>query len=292
MDDRYIARCPVGCDTPLQPTRVRLPEGVLLRCPGCGQHVSQATVERYHASMREFDTGTGTDPVVDARSRRDAVARRRIARLARFAGRAPLALDLLDVGCSSGAFLSSAVAMGVPARGVEPAPQAAASARTRGLDVRTATLGESGYGAAQFDAVTLFEVIEHLADPITLARQVREVLRPGGVWLIGTANVRSWTFSAMGARWNYLHIDAHGGHVSFFSPDSVRRLAERTGFEVIGIDTRGLRWFERGEIADPLYRVAKLATEALSPLAAVLDRGQDMLAWLRRPAGEARPRRT
>lgn len=185
MDDRYIARCPVGCDTPLQPTRVRLPEGVLLRCPGCGQHVSQATVERYHASMREFDTGTGTDPVVDARSRRDAVARRRIARLARFAGHAPLALDLLDVGCSSGAFLSSAVAMGVPARGVEPAPQAAASARTRGL-----------------------------------------------------------------------------------------------------------RWFERGEIADPLYRVAKLATEALSPLAAVLGRGQDMLAWLRRPAGEARPRRT
>lgn len=284
MDDRFITRCPVGCEPALEPTRVRMPEGALMRCPACGQHVSQATAARYDASMREFDTRAGTDPVAGARARRDEVARRRILRLARLTGRAPVSLDLLDVGCSSGVFLSAAITLGVRARGVEPAPQAAASARARGLDVRTATLGDSGYGPAEFDAVTLFEVIEHLADPLGLARQVHHVLRPGGVWLIGTANIRSWTFAAMGARWNYLDIDSHGGHVSFFTPDSIRALAARTGFEVAAIDTRGLRWAERGDVPAPLYRIAKIATEALSPLAAWAGRGQDMLAWLRRPA--------
>lgn len=284
MDDRFISRCPVGCDTTLAPTTIRLPEGLLLQCPACGQRVSQASRTRYAESMREFNSDSGTDPVPGAQERRDQVARRRIEQLAAFAGRTPLALDLLDVGCSTGAFLASAVRMGVPARGVEPAPEAAATARARGLDVRTATLGESGYGAGQFDAVTLFEVIEHLDEPLTLAREIRQVLRPGGIWLIGTANAHSWTCAAMGGRWNYLHIDAHGGHVSFFSPASIRVLAERTGFEVVRIDTRGVRWFERGEVSAPLYRLSKGVTEALSPLAHLSGRGQDMLAWLRRPA--------
>jgi len=283
MDERFITRCPVGCEPPLEPTRVRLPEGVLLRCPACGHQVSQASVARYHDSMREFDTAAGTDPAPGAQARRDHVAKRRIARLARLAGRPAGSLDLLDVGCSTGVFLSAAVAMGVHGQGVEPAPQAAARARARGLDVRTATLGEAGHAPGTFDAVTLFEVIEHLDDPITLAQQVRRVLRPGGIWLIGTANGRSWTFAAMGARWNYLHIDSHGGHVSFFTPASIRALASRTGFEVIGIDTRGLRVAERGDVPGPAYRLAKLATELLSPLATLAGRGQDMLAWLRRP---------
>ena len=278
-------RCPVGCPDLLAPTRLMLPEGALLQCPTCGQRVSQASVTRYRESMREFDTQAGTDPIAGAQTRRAQVAKRRIAELARLTGRTPLDLELLDVGCSTGSFLSAAVGMGVPARGVEPAPAAAATARARGLDVRTATLDESGYEPGRFDAVTLFEVIEHLPDAVSIARQVRDVLRPGGVWLIGTSNADSWTCAAMGARWRYLQIDSHGGHVSFFSPRSIRVLAANAGFEVIRIETRGLRWFERGDVADPLYRLSKAATELLAPLAALVGRGQDMLAWLRRPAG-------
>jgi 2-polyprenyl-3-methyl-5-hydroxy-6-metoxy-1,4-benzoquinol methylase len=166
---------------------------------------------------------------------------------------------------------------------VEPAPSAAASARAKGLDVVTGTLADAALPAGTFDAVTLFEVIEHLSDPLALARDVHAVLRPGGIWLIGTANAGSWTAAAMGARWQYLNIESHGGHASFFNPRSIAALAGRSGFTVERIDTRNVRWFERRQASPFVYSAAKLATELLGPLARATGHGHDMLAWLRKP---------
>ncbi len=279
---RFIRRCPVGCTAPLAATAVVMPEGALLRCAECGQWISQATPQRYSESMREFDTEQGTAPAAASVQRRQALATQRIDRLASLTGRRREELRLLDVGCSSGAFLEAARALQVPARGVEPAPSAAAGARAKGLDVVTGTLDAPGFEPGSFDAVTLFEVIEHLQDPLSLARDVWRVLRPGGVWLVGTANAASWTAALMGARWQYLDIASHGGHVSFFNPGSVAVLAARSGFSVERIDTRNVRWFERGQVPGPAYTLAKLATEALGPLARATGNGHDMLAWLRK----------
>jgi 2-polyprenyl-3-methyl-5-hydroxy-6-metoxy-1,4-benzoquinol methylase len=287
IDNRFLQHCPVGCAVPLVATAVRLPEGPLLRCGECGQLISQATPERYHQSMQEFDTAQGTAPADTAEARRLDLARRRIERLQQLTGTASGSLRLLDVGCSSGAFLEAAQGMGIAARGVEPAPSAAASAREKGLDVVTGTLDRAGFEPGSFDAVTLFEVIEHLQDPLSLARDVLRVLRPGGIWLIGTANAASWTAALMGARWQYLNIASHGGHVSFFSPRSIAVLAERSGFAVEHIDTRNVRIFERHQAPGPVYALAKLAAEVVGPLARASGRGHDMLAWLRKPVAPA-----
>lgn len=280
---RFIRHCPVGCTGPLVATAVVMPEGALLRCTGYGQWISQVTPERYRDSMREFDTEQGTAPDAASVQRRQALATQRIDRLAALAGRRREELRLLDVGCSSGAFLEAARLLQVPARGVEPAPSAAAGARAKGLDVVIGTLDAAGFEPDSFDAVTLFEVIEHLQDPLSLARDVFRVLRPGGIWLVGTANAASWTAALMGARWQYLDIASHGGHVSFFNPGSIGVLAARSGFSVERIDTRNVRWFERRQVPGPAYTLAKLATEALGPLARATGNGHDMLAWLRKP---------
>jgi len=287
IENRFLQRCPVGCTAPLVATTVQLPEGPLLRCNECGQLISQATPARYHQSMQEFDTAQGTAPVDAAEGRRFSVARRRVERLQQLTGATGNTLRLLDVGCSSGAFLEAARDMNLPARGVEPAPSAAASARAKGLDVVTGTLDSAGFEPDSFDAVTLFEVIEHLQDPLSLARDVFRVLRPGGIWLIGTANAASWTATLMGARWQYLNIESHGGHVSFFSPRSIAVLAARSGFSVERIDTRNVRAFERSQAPAPVYTLAKLAAELVGPLARATGRGHDMLAWLRKPEGAA-----
>jgi 2-polyprenyl-3-methyl-5-hydroxy-6-metoxy-1,4-benzoquinol methylase len=264
-----------------------MPEGALLRCTECGQWISQASPERYADSMREFDTEQGTAPNAASLQRRHALAAQRIERLAHLAGCAPSALRLLDIGCSSGAFLEAARTLQVPARGVEPAPAAAAGARAKGLDVVTGTLGGAAFEPGSFDAATLFEVIEHLQDALALAHDVFRVLRPGGIWLVGTANAASWTAALMGARWQYLDIASHGGHVSFFNPRSIETLATRSGFTVERIDTRNVRAFERRQASAPVYTLAKLGTELLSPLARAAGRGHDMLAWLRKPAAPA-----
>ena len=209
----YLTTCPAGCESTLQATQYLLPEGALLRCPSCGQLLSQCTEERYWQSMQEFNDPQGTLPNAHSVQRRFRRSRKFLAQIARLLGRNPADIHLLDVGCSSGAFLGNAVELGYRVEGVEPAPKAAATAQAAGLTVRQGLLQDVGYGDGQFDAVTLFEVIEHLKEPLDLLRECRRILRPGGILLIGTGNAAGWTAHAMGgkvgipryqaARWPY-----------------------------------------------------------------------------------------
>jgi SAM-dependent methyltransferase len=169
------------------------------------------------------------------------------------------------------------------AEGVEPAPHIAAAARAAGLTVHQGLLEEQRFADASFDALTLFEVVEHLKAPLALLRECRRVLRPGGILMISTGNARSWTVAAMGARWDYFHIAKDGGHVSFFHPDSMRLLAARSGFETASIGTRRVKFHEKGDVPPWRYAAAKLAAELLNLPAGWCDRGHDMLACLRRP---------
>ena len=59
---RYIASCPLGCAGSLAVTDIVLPEGPLMRCPECGQRVSQATEAQYVRSLGRFNTAEGTLP--------------------------------------------------------------------------------------------------------------------------------------------------------------------------------------------------------------------------------------
>lgn len=282
-ESRFLNACPIGCDAPLETTSYLLPEGALLRCSACGQLISQCTTARYWESMQEFDDSQGTLPKMGSEGGRLRRSKKFLDRIAGLLGQPPEKIRLLDVGCSSGAFLNSAVGLGFLAEGVEPAPKAAATAQAAGLKVRQGLLHEAGYDDGQFDAITLFEVIEHLQQPQELLQECRRILRPGGILLIGTGNAGSWSMAAMGARWEYLHIEKHGGHVSFFNPESIASLAKCTGFSVAAIHTRGVRFCEKGDCAAPVYRIAKLAGELINLPAALLNKGHDMAVYLKKP---------
>jgi 2-polyprenyl-3-methyl-5-hydroxy-6-metoxy-1,4-benzoquinol methylase len=289
---RYITRCPVGCEAPLVATTIELPEGVLLRCSACGQLVSQVAESRYRESMAAFDRAGFNQPQGRELARRNQVAKRRLRAISRMLGKAPGVLRVLDVGCSRGHFVAAAVDAGFHAEGVEPAPQIAAAARERGLVVHTGLLEEQHFPDGSFDALTLFEVIEHLREPCALLRECRRVLRPGGIVLLSTGNTASWTVSFMGARWDYFHISTDAGHVSFFHPGSIRKLAENCGFTVVSIETARVRFFERTDVSRALYTAGHIAAELLNPPARWLARGHDMLAYLRRPSAHASPRQS
>jgi len=279
---RFLSTCPVGCDAPLETTGYILPEGALLRCSACGQLLSQCSEARYRQSMQEFDDPQGTLPKEGSEAGRLRRSKKFLDQIAKLLGQPPGEIRLLDVGCSSGAFLHAAVKLGFRAEGVEPAPKAAATAQAAGLKVHRGLLQEAGYADGQFDAITLFEVIEHLQQPQELLRECRRILRPGGILLVGTGNTGSWSMAALGARWEYLHIARHGGHVSFFNPGSIASLAQRSGFSVAAVRTRGVRFCEKGDCAKPVYRIAKIAGELLNAFAALLDKGHDMAVYLRR----------
>ena len=281
-ESRFLNTCPVGCNAPLETTGYALPEGALLRCSACGQLLSQCTEARYWESMQEFDDPQGTLPKAGSEGGRLRRSKKFLDQIAILLGQPPEKIRLLDVGCSSGAFLHAAVKLGFRAEGVEPAPKAAATAQAAGLKVHQGLLQEAGYADGQFDAITLFEVIEHLQHPQELLQECRRILRPGGILLVGTGNAGSWSMAAMGARWEYLHIARHGGHVSFFNLGSLASLAQRSGFSVAAVRTRGVRFCEKGDCAKPVYRIAKLAGELLNIFAALLNKGHDMAVYLKR----------
>ena len=278
----YLNMCPVGCRSELIATRYILPEGALLRCSTCGQLISQCTSADYWQSMQEFDDPKGTLPVTGSEQRSFRRGKGFLDRISKLLGKSPRQIRLLDIGCSSGAFLNTAVNLGFNAEGIEPAPKAAATALASGLNVRQGFLEEAEYANGQFDAVTLLEVIEHLSQPIELLKEVHRILRPSGVLLIGTGNADSWSMKVMGSRWEYLSISKHGGHISFFSPESIASLAQRCGFSVMVVRTRRVRFYEKGDCPKQLYHIAKLTGDLLNAFAVFFDKGHDMAVYLRK----------
>jgi len=136
---------------------------------------------------------------------------------------------LLEVGCANGFFLNAA-RMSYETVGVEPSRRARAYAREKlRLDIPAATLKEANFPGASFDVVVLVDVIEHLADPLDLLKEVSRVTKTGGIVYLVTPNIESLSARLLGSRWWGLRP----AHVQYFSPKTLSALLQKTGFEVV-----------------------------------------------------------
>ncbi|MBI3967946.1 MAG: class I SAM-dependent methyltransferase [Chloroflexi bacterium] len=139
---------------------------------------------------------------------------------------------LLDVGCGSGDFLYGMRRRGWRTVGVELSPSTAEYARTRlALDVRTGELHEAKLRAASFDAVTLWDVIEHVHDPVGVLRQIRELLGPDGVLAMSTPDTSSLDSALLGRYWAGLDVPRH---LYIFDRTTLATVLARAGLEPVG----------------------------------------------------------
>ncbi len=144
-------------------------------------------------------------------------------------------LRLLDVGCHIGVMLEIAQERGWDAVGIEPSAWAAARAAERGLNVINATLANAHLPANSFDAVTMWDVVEHLTNPSADLNQVYRVLKPGGVVAVHTIDIESPLARVMGPRWPWLMEM----HLYYFSPRTLGQMLEQIGFRVEAIIYQG-----------------------------------------------------
>jgi 2-polyprenyl-3-methyl-5-hydroxy-6-metoxy-1,4-benzoquinol methylase len=140
----------------------------------------------------------------------------------------------LDVGCGTGGLIAAMARLGMQAEGVEPSRAAVGVARAAGLKVACGMLHEAGHPDDAFDRVSLFHVLEHTPDPVTVLRECRRVLKPGGVLVVGVPNFDSLVFSVVGDGWVGLQLPTHFQH---FSPDSLAAAAERAGLRPLEVTT-------------------------------------------------------
>lgn len=281
--DPLFCRCPLGCSADLQASAITVIEGPLLRCSMCSQLLSSCTRGQYELALKKWDTTSGTMPEAQSAGRFRQVTQRRLRCALRLLGRlSPPPPRLLDVGCSSGALLAVAAKLGFSPSGVEIASKAAETARRAGFEVFCGLLYDACYEDETFDVITAFELIEHLSDPFLLLSECHRILKKDGVLIINTPNAASWTAIVMRERWDGFSLSSMGGHVSFFSPRSLTHLAGRCGFSVECLETRRVRFAESHHVTPIAYRVLKVMGEVLGIPASLLNKGHDMLAFLRR----------
>lgn len=138
--------------------------------------------------------------------------------------------QLLDVGCSLGVFVSFAIQRGYAAQGVELSQETGQYARDHmGLPVFIGTLNDAGYSDQSFDIITLWDVLEHVPDPVEFLTDIKRILRPDGILAIQSPNIQSSMVSLLGERWNWWTIPDHIWH---FSPNALQRLLTTCGFKV------------------------------------------------------------
>jgi SAM-dependent methyltransferase len=137
---------------------------------------------------------------------------------------------LLDVGCGAGFFLDAARARGYRVAGVDLSPVPAGFARERlGLDVTVGSLYSYAAPSNAFDAVTIFQTIEHDPAPAALCGELYRIVAPGGVLMVTTPAADGFVARVMGKRWfGYRNVE----HVSFFSRRSLRDALEGAGFAI------------------------------------------------------------
>jgi 2-polyprenyl-3-methyl-5-hydroxy-6-metoxy-1,4-benzoquinol methylase len=138
---------------------------------------------------------------------------------------------LLDVGSHLGVFVGVAREAGWDAEGVEPSRWASDLAQSRGIPTTQGAVADLKRPESSYDAVTLWDVIEHLSDPATELRRLHRLLRPGGIIAISTMDVDAAASKLLGRRWPwYMQM-----HLFYFSRRTLARLVEQTGFEIVEI---------------------------------------------------------
>lgn len=150
-------------------------------------------------------------------------------------------LSVLDIGCGGGLVCEPLTRLGASVTGIDPAAEniAAAQAHAEGarLDItyRADTAEALAGTGAQFDAVLLLEVVEHVPDVPLFLKAVAPLVKPGGVLILSTLNrtYKAYALAIVGAelilRW--LPAGTHQWE-RFVTPDELGAALRGAGLAV------------------------------------------------------------
>ncbi|MHC1767838.1 MAG: class I SAM-dependent methyltransferase [Verrucomicrobiia bacterium] len=119
---------------------------------------------------------------------------------------------VLDVGCGNGHMLSSYRALGWETWGCEVS---AASAQLAAIDGHQIFVGEvtaARYPSNHFDAVTMWDALEHVHNPGETLVEIRRVLKPGGYLHVSVPNAGSLYWRVFLDKWFMFTCPLHYYH--------------------------------------------------------------------------------
>jgi 2-polyprenyl-3-methyl-5-hydroxy-6-metoxy-1,4-benzoquinol methylase len=181
---------------------------------------------------------------------------------------------VLEVGCGAGHFLRAAAAAGFEAWGTEIAASSVARLREEGLTVHEGDLVDLALPPGHFDAVVLFEVLEHLPSPLACLSECRRVLREGGLLFLTTPNFGSLSRRLLGEGWRVVDPE----HLVLFTPRGLREIVRCAGFRTVSLSSRNI---DPVEVLRRFRRRPRLDTEDRQGRVDVLREGMARRPLLR-----------
>lgn len=210
----------------------------LVQCQNCGlvyvghqpraEELATLYNEHYFRNDQSGEVGYTNYAADEANIRQ--TASKRLAHVMRYAQTG----KLLDVGCALGFFMDVAHQRGWQVTGWDISQYAVDYVRQRfGHEAFQGNFLDNHLANEAYDALTLYDVIEHVADPKGYLQTAARLLKRGGVIELATPDVGSIPARLTGKRWiGYKMADEH---VYYFSADTLSKMLNEAGFEVLHV---------------------------------------------------------
>jgi SAM-dependent methyltransferase len=243
-------------------SRTRVCHGRILRCASCRLGFSE--LRPSGEALANLYASLDNKTYENEQRARVRTAARHLRIVERYAGPG----RLLDVGCASGMFLRAAASKGWAVVGVEPSRVFFESARQNlsGCgEVFCTVLQKADLPPSSFDVITLWDVLEHITEPVNFLRVCERLLKPGGLLFVNVPDIESIQARLFGPRWPLLLQE----HLNYFTRESLRQCSVSAGLEWIAHGRRPVS-FSVGYV---LYRLQ----QHRFPLAEI---GRSIAAWM------------
>jgi 2-polyprenyl-3-methyl-5-hydroxy-6-metoxy-1,4-benzoquinol methylase len=223
-------KCPL-CDSPEAHLFAAYPRFAVQECASCRFRFVDLTAADYPADAQWIYD----DPIGSVRPCQPHLLRR-VRDILRY--RRPPSTTL-DIGCGKGELPLLLSEYGFEATGLEVKQNIIDHLRHHHPGPRWLSCGVDQLVAQgqRFDVISLYHVLEHVAEPVEFLEKVNRLCAPGALIVIEVPNVAGLHARLKGRRWHYYKVD----HVGYFSARHLIAVAERLGWRVL--DVKGYQHF-------------------------------------------------
>jgi SAM-dependent methyltransferase len=173
-------------------------------------------------------------------------------RVSRWARLKPTGSSVLEVGCGPGLMLAAFRRRGWRVSGIERNDTAAQTARQTLGPNSIATSLEDLPADSRFDLIVLFQVLEHIDEPVSLLRECAKKLAPGGLLIANVPNFASWQSGFAGSKWMHLDVPRHLVH---YTPETLRETLDRAGLTLSALSFKSWEHDPYGWVESTISRL-------------------------------------
>jgi len=137
---------------------------------------------------------------------------------------------MLDIGCSAGHFLATIKPQVAECIGIEYNRENAEFVNKElGIKVYTEPIGQTDLQPASFDLITMFQVFEHVTNPLEFLQSLIPYLKPNGSICIEVPNIEEALISVYESA-PFADFSFREPHAFYYSPKTLPLIAQKAGF--------------------------------------------------------------